>query len=100
MGFETVNDIEEALRSDRLTVRDLHTAFEQRQPVREGASKPAGAEAVSTLQIPWLQSTPSSAAEFTARALQKEEFLLVCDVAREALQHWTALRRPTTELIR
>jgi len=87
MGFQNVDEIEEALRS-KPSVRDLYAAWEQRQAVVETARPKDGVtHRLDAPQLPWFQN-PSLARIFTAKALQKEEFLLVCDAAREALRLW------------
>ena len=89
MKFQSVADVAARLRSPGLTNRDLYTLWEQRQPVPEPArDKGKGDTLDSTKQIPWLQDGLGVAIEFAASALQKEEFLLVCDCAREALRLW------------
>ena len=89
MKFQSVADVEARLRSSGLTNRDLYTLWEQRQPVPEPAKDKGKGDALdSTKQIPWLQGGLAMAIEFAASALQKEEFLLVCDCAREALRLW------------
>ena len=90
MKFQSVADVETHLRSPGLTNRDLYTLWEQRQPVPEPAQDRGKGDAHdSTKQIPWLQDGLAVAVEFAASALQKEEFLLVCDCAREALRLWS-----------
>ncbi len=87
MSFQSSADIEEALTSGAVSVRDLYAIWEQREPVPEAipakGSVAAGADAP---HIAWLQENLSLAHQFTKRALEKEEFLLVCDMAREALR--------------
>jgi class 3 adenylate cyclase len=90
MTFQDIDDVYEVLRSQSPTVRDLHELWEQRQPVPD-ALKPKGGGTVSaTSQIPWLQQDIELASDFTRQALAKEEFLLVCDAARESLRLWPA----------
>jgi tetratricopeptide (TPR) repeat protein len=90
MSFHSIDDLQSALDSDTVSVRDLYTAWAQRQPL----PVPSGSSTKSTrpdalLQIRWLdRDTLSLARRFTERALEKEEFLLVCDAAREALSLW------------
>ena len=89
MNFQSVADLPGQLRSPELTSRDLYTLWEQRQPVPEPTRDKGKAEATAaTKQIPWLQDGLAVAVEFAASALRKEEFLLVCDCAREALRLW------------
>jgi class 3 adenylate cyclase/tetratricopeptide (TPR) repeat protein len=99
MNLEDLYDIQAELESGHVSIRDLHTLYERRQPVLEKKSgKPAGA----AKQIPWLQESAANARLFTRCALAKEEFLLVCEVAREALRHWEAKRDPDniTDLVK
>ncbi len=100
MIFQSVAELTERLRSPALTGRDLYAAWEQRQPVPEPAR--GRAPLTATRQIPWLQDHLDLAVEFAARALEKEEFLLVCDCAREALRLWAAPVTPpdTAKLVR
>jgi class 3 adenylate cyclase/tetratricopeptide (TPR) repeat protein len=87
MGFQNVDEIEEALRS-KPSIRDLYAAWKQRQAVAETARPKDGVtRRFDAPQLPWLQN-PSLARLFTAKALEKEEFLLICDAAREALGSW------------
>src|SRR5437588_8226249 len=87
MSFQSATDIEEALRSGAVSVRDLYAIWEQREPVPEAiAAKGAVATGADAPHIAWLQEKISLARRFTQRALEKEEFLLVCDAAREAFR--------------
>jgi class 3 adenylate cyclase len=90
MRFENIHDLDDALASSGLSLRDLYAAWEQRQPVAEIVTKKDSARrAADAGQIAWVQNDPALALRFTNRALEKEEFLLVCDAARETLRHWT-----------
>ena len=87
MSFQSAADIEEALTSGAVSVRDLYAIWEQREPVPEAApAKGSIATGADAPHIAWLQEKISLARRFTQRALEKEEFLLVCDVAREAFR--------------
>lgn len=97
MSFQNTNDIEEALRSPRVSVRELYQMFDQRLPVplsgaaarKAGGGAHAGATAPDgARQIPWLQADVDLVKRFVERALEREEFRLVCDVAREAVEYW------------
>jgi class 3 adenylate cyclase/tetratricopeptide (TPR) repeat protein len=89
VSFQSIDEIEDALKSSGLGVRDLYTIWEQRQPVLEAVrSKDARVLRADAPRVAWLQSNFSLARRFTASALEKEEFLLVCDAAREALRLW------------
>src|SRR5262245_10651414 len=88
MPFDNIDEIEDALKSTELSVRDLHAAWKARLPVPEPGHRHSGRSRADGRQIPWLQSNPALARQFTRRALDKEEFLLVCDAAREALRLW------------
>jgi class 3 adenylate cyclase len=92
MTFGTVEDIEAALRSEEIAIRVLHGIWAQRLPVAvpiESALR--SLDTTEALQIDWLRSDISLIYHFTKRALEKEEFLLVCDAAREALRLWDEL---------
>ncbi|MBV9643200.1 MAG: hypothetical protein JO334_06475 [Verrucomicrobia bacterium] len=92
MTFSTINDIETALRSEEVAIRDLHGVWAQRRPIPDPAqSKSSNLETTEARQIDWLRSDISLPYHFTKRALEKEEFLLVCDAAREALRLWDEL---------
>jgi len=90
MSFHSIDDLQSALDSDSVSVRDLYAAWAQRQPLPAPvgvSAKEARPDAL--LQIRWLdRDTLPLARRFTERALEKEEFLLVCDAAREALTLW------------
>jgi len=87
VNFEDIRDIQGCLKRGGVPIRDLYALFALRQPVPE-PSATVGSEAVGVRQLPWLQDDVSLALDFTTCALEKEEFLLVCDVAREAFRHW------------
>jgi len=89
MAFDNLADIEAALQGGRLPVRALHEIWEHRQPVPEPPTKkPAPGRIADGRQVPWIQADRVSAARFSKQALDAEEFLLVCDAAREILRHW------------
>ncbi len=90
MSFQNIADLEDALRSSCLTVRDLYGVWEQRLPVSDPALvKENGASPdLAAKQIAWMQNDARLVSRFTRCALEKEEFLLVCDCAREALRLW------------
>lgn len=102
MSFQSVADIEEALRSGGVTVRELYSIWDQRQPVADTArAKGADAPRGGAPHLAWMQGDLSLARRFTERALKKEEFLLVCDASREALRLWpNANEDERTELVR
>ena len=86
MSFQDATQIDEALRSGSLGLRELYEIWERREPVSDPLAKKAGKSAfVSQSQIRWLQEQASILPAFTAQALEAGEYLLVCDVAREAL---------------
>jgi class 3 adenylate cyclase/tetratricopeptide (TPR) repeat protein len=102
MSFQNVADIEEALRCGGVTLRELYSIWDQRQPVAD-LTKGKGGEAPrgSALHVAWMQGNLSLARLFTERALKKEEFLLVCDASREALRlEANANEDDRTELVR
>ena len=87
MNFASSDDIEDALRSREVSLRDLYGIWEQRQPVPDpGSSKKPGVVQSAAPRIAWLQNKMTLGRLFTAKALEKEEFLLVCDAAQEALR--------------
>ena len=89
MTLDTVDDIEAALRSEEVSIRVLHGVSEQRRPILDPAEpKSRRNRKAEAPQVDWLRSDISLPYYFTKRALEKEEFLLVCDAAREALRLW------------
>src|SRR5262245_4648593 len=100
MSFQTIDEIRESLKQG-VSVRELYAAWEQRRPIRESEKREAVIESSSgTKQIPWIQESLILARLFTMRALEREEFLLVCDAAREVFRHWTeALPENATNLV-
>ncbi len=85
MNLQRHDDVDAALRSPGLSVRELYRIWEQREPVKDPAKPKAAASAGTAEAIPWMQSDLSLALQFTKRALAAEEYLLTCDAAREAL---------------
>jgi class 3 adenylate cyclase/tetratricopeptide (TPR) repeat protein len=89
MSFHNVDEIEEALRASRLSVRALHEIWEQRQPLPEPpARKPTAGASSDARQVGWIQTDSGLASRFIRQALDRQEFLLVCDAAREILRYW------------
>lgn len=86
MSFHSIDEIEDALRSSEVSVRDLYQAWAQRLPIANvGERGKSGAIPRDDSPIAWVQENVALARLFTARALEKEEFLLVCDASRELL---------------
>ena len=85
-----MDELEERLEADALTVRDLYAVWNQRLPVADPAAarKNDAAPEAAARQIDWMRRDPRLVARFTRCALEREEFLLVCDCAREALRLW------------
>jgi class 3 adenylate cyclase len=102
MNFQNIQDIEEALHSSALSVRELYQVWEQRQPIPDSDRyRSHNASSTYTRQIAWFQQDIALARVFTKHALAKEEFLLVWDAAREILRLWpTANESERTELVR
>jgi class 3 adenylate cyclase/tetratricopeptide (TPR) repeat protein len=102
MSFQNVADIEDSLRSGEVTVRELYSIWEQRQPVAETVrAKGADTSRAGAPHIAWMQGDLSLVRRFTESALKKEELLLVCDASREALRLWpNANEDERTELVR
>jgi len=89
MAFSNIDEIGEALRSGAVSVRTLHEIWEQRQPVPAPAVHKPSATAISPgAQIAWIQQDAELAATFIRRLLDQQEFLTVCDAAREVLRYW------------
>src|SRR2546423_126814 len=87
MSFQNIDEISEALSAQRVPVRELYAAWEQRQPVADPEKRKLSGK-TSAKQIDWVQSDLSLALRFTECALKTDEFMLVCDAAREAIRHW------------
>jgi class 3 adenylate cyclase/tetratricopeptide (TPR) repeat protein len=87
MSIRNISDVEDLLHGAP-SVRELHSIWERRHPIPDPDQKkdPYGTSGDAT-QIPWLEDV-SLAHQFTSQALQKEEFLLVLDAAREILRIW------------
>ena len=102
MNCKNIAEIECGLKSCSFSVRDLYLAWEQRQPIPDFSNAAGNDAAPGGLpQIPWLQNDVALARLFTARALECEEFLLVCDAAREVLRLWPAANaQERIELVR
>src|SRR5215469_3461071 len=88
MTFENMGELEEALRSGRLSVRSLHDIWEQRQPVPGAAAQKPTAAMSGGRQLPWIQGDLGVGASFVRHALAAQEFPLVCDASRELLRYW------------
>jgi class 3 adenylate cyclase/tetratricopeptide (TPR) repeat protein len=88
MSFHDVGEVEEALRTPRLSVRALHEIWEQRLPVPELVPrKPAKLGGDGRL-IAWIQEDLRLAAHFCRQSFENEDFQLVCDAAREIQRYW------------
>jgi class 3 adenylate cyclase/tetratricopeptide (TPR) repeat protein len=89
MSFQNIHDIEEAfLSGSDVSIRDLYTIWDQREPVPTAAKKQAPMAPGSAPQLQWLQRDLELVTAFTKQALAKEEYLLVCDVYEEAISYW------------
>ena len=101
MAVQTIDDVEDALKSREVSVRTLYSAWERRRPVPEDrASKAHAPTEAAGPQIDWLRDH-SLAERFTERAVEKEEFLLVCDAAREIIRlHGSDREDVRTTLVR
>src|SRR5438094_9364472 len=88
MSFPDTDAVDDALSGTALSAQDLHAIWGLRQPVPEPAAARKEKGRAGERQIPWLQDSVDRLLRFTERALGAEEFLLVCDAAREALRHW------------
>ena len=100
MDIRSISDVEDLL-NDAPTVRELHSIWERRRPIADpDKKKTAYASSGDGVQIPWLDDV-SLAHTFTSRALQREEYLLVLDAAREIFRIWAnANEDDRTELVR
>lgn len=81
MSIENISEIEGALRGASIQPRTLHQIWEQRRPVPELQAAKKGE--TNLVQIPWIQNDSELALLFAKRALEAEEFLLLCDLGRE-----------------
>lgn len=82
MSSPSYDDLEEALKASSLTAKDLHAIWEQGQPAATLKKKKAAG-------VSWIEEDLGLARRFTEQALALEEYLLVTDVAREALRFET-----------
>jgi class 3 adenylate cyclase/tetratricopeptide (TPR) repeat protein len=87
MPFSDVHEVEEALRSSRLSVRALHEIWEQRLPVPEPAPRKPAKGGDGRL-LGWIQEDLRLASHFSRQSFEAEDFQLVCDAAREILRYW------------
>lgn len=102
MSFQNIDDLEHALSTNNIKVRDLYAAWALRQPPAQPTRTSKGTvHTDEESQIRWLDRRRLSVVRlFTERALEKEEFLLVCDAAREGLSLWnTTDTNGRTELV-
>src|SRR5438477_330383 len=88
MSFHDVGEVEEALRTPRLSVRALHEIWEQRLPVPEPVPRKPTKLGGDGRLIAWIQEDLRLAAHFCRQSFENEDFQLVCDAAREILRYW------------
>jgi class 3 adenylate cyclase/tetratricopeptide (TPR) repeat protein len=101
MAFQNTPEIDDALRSRRLSIRDLHGIWEQRQPIPSIAARTSSAAASSVgAQLPWIQEDLEMGSAFVRHALAAQEFLLVCDASREILGYWERRGADSPDIIR
>lgn len=81
MTIESIGEVAALLAEESISPRTLHRIWEQRRPILE--PKAAAKEEKGAVQIPWLQGDPGLVLKFARRALEAEEFLMVCDLAHE-----------------
>jgi hypothetical protein len=87
MNLHSISDVERLLPRNP-KARELHEIWERRRPVAVPVSqKGLGRSSEDLAQIPWLEDL-RLAQMFTSQALQREEFLLVLDAAREICREW------------
>lgn len=84
MPFESLAEIEHALRSPRVDGKTLHAIWDQRRPLADPARK-ISESTISGSQLDWLRDGVTLS-RFAESALAEMELLLVCDFAREALR--------------
>jgi class 3 adenylate cyclase/tetratricopeptide (TPR) repeat protein len=90
MSFSNVDEISECLRTADVPARQLYLAWDQRLPIADVARRKIEAASIaSAKQIDWIRSDLDLARRFVEHALRCEEFLLVCDAAREAMAYWS-----------
>jgi len=80
MNFQNFNDVEELLLAPHAPASQLYAVWNQRFPA--AAKFTAGKEESSSL-IDWTGRDPSLIQRLMQHALRNEEYLLVCDAARE-----------------
>lgn len=86
MSFESLVQIEAALMNGRVDPRTLFELWERREPVTDPSTKKRGQAETNHSQLAWMQWNASLLPRFTAEAIAAEEYLLVCDAAREGLR--------------
>src|SRR5262245_44880303 len=87
----SIVDVEAMLDHPGLEARRLHRIWAARQPVLKSIPRDGGSPSVSVTDegpIPWLQESVEMPRLFVRRAIDAGEFLLACDVAREALRFY------------
>ena len=87
MDFKDPVDVERALDKKQLSARTLHEIWQVRQRIPDPAGA-AKAAITSGGQNPWMQSGVELCLRFVDRAFEHQEFLLICDAAREMLRRW------------
>jgi len=98
-AIRNISEIEELLQGAP-SARELHAIWERRRPIPAPEQRRNTPISIDWTQIPW-QEDVSVAHTFTSRALQREEYLLVLDSAREILRLWpTANDDERTTLVR
>ena len=89
MTFQNVPDVEEALQAGgALSARDLYSIWNHRLPVHVDPKKEAVAIDSANRPLEWLQSNLELVCAFTKQALERQEYMLVCDAYDEAKIYW------------
>jgi len=89
MTFQNLREIEDVLGSEAaISARDLYPIWSQRLPVQTAAKKETSTFEGSLRPLEWLQSDLETVTLFTAQALSRQEYLLVCDTYEEAKVYW------------
>src|SRR5436190_1753 len=85
MSFQNIDEISEALGAERVRVRDLYSAWEQRQPVGDPEKRKLSGK-TSAKQIDWVQSDLPP----LGRKLRADLFLELGNILREESHYATA----------
>jgi len=86
MNLQNSEQIGEVLRSNAINIHELYEIWDRRVPISDPLHEKRGKyEATRHEGVRWFQDRATLLPEFTAKAMAAGEYLLACDIAREAL---------------